>query len=487
MDDAIVVVEAVHVNIAAGMKPREATAEAMRNVASPIIATTVVLLAVFIPVSFSGGITGRLFQQFSVTIAVSVVISSFNALTLSPALCALLLRHREPPARIFRRLQPLVRPADSALHRLRPHARAACRPHRAVRRRDARNRFPRMAQTPAGFLPEEDQGYLMVTVSTPKASSLQITREAMAEADELIRRLPKVSSTSFAAGFDMLAGIASTSSGIIFVKLADYADRKLSAARIAQQLTGTLYVAVPGAECYAFIPPAIPGLGVTSGISLEVQDLEGRGTAYLLEHTERLLDSLRALPSVASATTPFDADVPQRRLRIDREQALAAEVDLGTLYGELTTLLGGTYINNFTRFGKLYQTYMQAAPDYRRDERSLDNYYVASASGESVPVASLAEVIDTVGTAYVSQFNLYRSVSLTVSPAAGASTGAVMQQIERTAETVLPDDIGTAWSGVSYRKPTPRNGAERSICWRWSSFFSPWRRSTNRGGCRWRS
>ena len=407
VDDAIVVVEAVQVNIAAGMKPR----------------------------------------------AVSVVISSFNALTLSPALCALLLRHREPPRRGF--FAAFNRWFDRRTARYTAFA-------PTLARHVARTGlfvaamlaivFLVWRKLPAGFLPEEDQGYLMVTVSTPEASSLQITREAMAEADELIRRLPEVSSTSFAAGFDMLAGIASTSSGIIFVKLADYADRKLSAARIAQQLTGTLYVAVPGAECYAFIPPAIPGLGVTSGISLEVQDLEGRGTAYLLEHTERLLDSLRALPSVASATTPFDADVPQRRLRIDREQALAAEVDLGTLYGELTTLLGGTYINNFTRFGKLYQTYMQAAPDYRRDERSLDNYYVASASGESVPVASLAEVIDTVGTAYVSQFNLYRSVSLTVSPAAGASTGAVMQQIERTAETVLPDDIGTAWSGVSYQE-----------------------------------
>ena len=413
----------------------------------------VVVEAVFIPVSFSGGITGRLFQQFSVTIAVSVVISSFNALTLSPALCALLLRHREPPRHGF--FAAFNRWFDRRTARYTAFA-------PTLARHVARTGlfvaamlaivFLVWRKLPAGFLPEEDQGYLMVTVSTPEASSLQITREAMAEADELIRRLPEVSSTSFAAGFDMLAGIASTSSGIIFVKLADYADRKLSAARIAQQLTGTLYVAVPGAECYAFIPPAIPGLGVTSGISLEVQDLEGRGTAYLLEHTERLLDSLRALPSVASATTPFDADVPQRRLRIDREQALAAEVDLGTLYGELTTLLGGTYINNFTRFGKLYQTYMQAAPDYRRDERSLDNYYVASASGESVPVASLAEVIDTVGTAYVSQFNLYRSVSLTVSPAAGASTGAVMQQIERTAETVLPDDIGTAWSGVSYQE-----------------------------------
>ena len=153
---------------------------------------------------------------------------------------------------------------------------------------------------PAGFLPEEDQGYVMVMVSTPEASSLQVTRQAMADADAVIRTLPEVASTSFAAGFNMMAGIASTSSGIIFVKLVDYSDRRLSAMQIAQRLTGELYVAVPGAECYAFIPPSIPGLGVTSGVSVEVQDLEGRGTAYLLEHTERLLDSLRALPSCCS-------------------------------------------------------------------------------------------------------------------------------------------------------------------------------------------
>ena len=454
VDDAIIVVEAVQARFDVGYKSSyHATIDAMSGITSAIVTSTLVFMAVFIPVAMMGGTSGIFYTQFGITMAVAVGISAVNALTLSPALCALLLRHREPPRRGF--FAAFNRWFDRRTARYTAFA-------PTLARHVARTGlfvaamlaivFLVWRKLPAGFLPEEDQGYLMVTVSTPEASSLQITREAMAEADELIRRLPEVSSTSFAAGFDMLAGIASTSSGIIFVKLADYADRKLSAARIAQQLTGTLYVAVPGAECYAFIPPAIPGLGVTSGISLEVQDLEGRGTAYLLEHAERLLDSLRALPSVASATTPFDADVPQRRLRIDREQALAAEVDLGTLYGELTTLLGGTYINNFTRFGKLYQTYMQAAPDYRRDERSLDNYYVASASGESVPVASLAEVIDTVGTAYVSQFNLYRSVSLTVSPAAGASTGAVMQQIERTAETVLPDDIGTAWSGVSYQE-----------------------------------
>ena len=453
VDDAIVVVEAAQVNIERGMKPREAALEAMRNVASPIVATTVVLLAVFIPVSFTGGITGRLFQQFSVTIAVSVVISAFNALTLSPALCALLLRHREPSQKGF--FAAFNRWFARQMDRY-----TAFTP--TLMRHVARTGifvavvlgviFVVWRKLPAGFLPEEDQGYVMVMVSTPEASSLQVTRQAMADADAVIRTLPEVASTSFAAGFNMMAGIASTSSGIIFVKLVDYSDRKLSAMQIAQRLTGELYVTVPGAECYAFIPPSIPGLGVTSGVSVEVQDLEGRGTAYLMENAGRLMDSLRKNPAIASVTTQFDAGVPQRRLRIDKQQALAAGVDLGTLYGELTTLLGGAYINNFTRFGKLYQTYIQAAPDYRLDRRSLDSYYVTSASGESVPVASLIDVADTVGVEYVSQFNLYRSVSLTVTPAARASTTTVMREITATAAEVLPDDIGTAWSGTSYQE-----------------------------------
>lgn len=453
VDDAIVVVEAAQVNIERGMKPREAALEAMRNVASPIVATTVVLLAVFIPVSFTGGITGRLFQQFSVTIAVSVVISAFNALTLSPALCALLLRRREPSQKGF--FATFNRWFARQMDRY-----TAFTP--TLMRHVARTGvfvavvlgviFVVWRKLPAGFLPEEDQGYVMVMVSTPEASSLQVTRQAMADADAVIRMLPEVASTSFAAGFNMMAGIASTSSGIIFVKLVDYSDRRLSAMQIAQRLTGELYVAVPGAECYAFIPPSIPGLGVTSGVSVEVQDLGGRGTAYLMENAGRLMDSLRKNPAIASVTTQFDAGVPQRRLRIDKQQALAAGVDLGTLYGELTTLLGGAYINNFTRFGKLYQTYIQAAPDYRLDRRSLDSYYVTSASGESVPVASLIDVADTVGVEYVSQFNLYRSVSLTVTPAARASTTTVMREITATAAETLPDDIGTAWSGTSYQE-----------------------------------
>ena len=467
VDDAIVVVEAAQVNIAAGMRPRAAALEAMKNVASPIVATTVVLLAVFVPVSFTGGITGRLFQQFSITIAVSVVISAFNALTLSPALCALLLRRREPPQkgffaafnRSFSRNMDRYTAFTPTLIRHVTRTGVFIAVVLAVI-------FVVWRKLPAGFLPEEDQGYVMVMVSTPEASALPVTQAAMEEADAVIRTLPEVASTSFAAGFNMMAGIASTDSGIIFVSLVDFADRKLSAMEIAQKLTDELYVAVPGAECYAFIPPSIPGLGITSGVSVEVQDLEGRGTAYLLAQAGRLMDSLRKQPSIASVTTQFNAGVPQRRLRIDKEQALAAGVDLGVLYGDLTTLLGGAYINNFSRFGKLYQTYIQAAPEYRIDKRSLDNYYVASSSGESVPVSSFVEVVDTVGVEYVSQFNLYRSISLTVTPAARASTTTV-HFLRRGATfiaanpdwvcpmpagEVLPDDIGTAWSGTSYQE-----------------------------------
>ncbi|MFR7965923.1 MAG: efflux RND transporter permease subunit [Alistipes finegoldii] len=218
---------------------------------------------------------------------------------------------------------------------------------------------------------------------------------------------------------------------------------------IAQKLTDELSWRFR-AECFALSHRRSPVWA--SRQAFRSGDLEGRGTAYLLEQSERLMDSLRKLPSVASVTTQFNAGVPQRRLRIDKEQALASGVDLGVLYGDLTTLLGGAYVNNFSRFGKLYQTYIQAAPAYRMDKRSLDSYYVASSSGESVPVSSLVEVVDTVGVEYVSQFNLYRSIGLTVTPAARTSTTTVMQDITRTAAQVLPDDVGTAWSGTSFQE-----------------------------------
>ena len=453
VDDAIVVVEAVQRNIERGMNRVDATIDAMRRVSSPIIATTVVLLAVFIPVSFVSGITGLLFRQFSITIATAIVFSAFNALTLSPALCAILLRpHEKSKKGLFaafnrwfdRRMESYGTFSNTIVkHTARTAIFVAVTFLLTVIGWKA---------LPSGFLPEEDQGYLMVIVGTPDASSLQTTMHAMNHVEQVVASRPEVEFTSLAAGFNMIAGISSTNSGIIFVVLKDYSQRKLSAAQIASQLTEELYVLVPEAECYAFIPPSIPGLGVTSGITFEVQDLEGRGTAYLMEQTQHLMDSLRHSPMVATVSTQFNADIPRRRLDIDKRQALSQGVALADVYNSISAYLGGSYIGNFNKFGKLYQSYIQASPDRRLNGRSLDYYYVENSSGESVPLSAFVTVKDTIGVEYITLFNLNESISLTVTPSAKASTGDAMKDIESIADKVLPDDVGFSWSGMSYQE-----------------------------------
>lgn len=455
VDDAIVVVEAVQLNLAAGMPPKEATIKAMQNVSAPIIATTVVLLAVFVPVSFSGGITGLLFQQFAITIAVSVVLSAFNALTLSPALCSLLLRDQRPPQRgLFARFnrwfdRSMAGYDDSVKGWLR-HA--------------GRTLFILIISVitisvlwitlPKGFLPEEDQGYLMVMVETPPASSLERTQKAIEQIDRLILNESDVEATTYAAGFDMMAGVASTNHGILFIKLKPYKERKRSAMELAEELTEELYAAAPEALCYAFTPPSIPGLGVSSGLSLELQDLEAQGGAWLEEQSQELIAALEKSPEIASATTQYNGSIPQRQLSIDRERALAQGVDLSELYREISTLLGGSYLNNFSRFGRLYQSYLQAAPDYRTSKEALAHYYITGSSGEEIPLSELITVRDTVGPGFITQFNLYRSISLNITPAAGTSSSDAMALVERTAQEVLPKGAGISWSGLSYQQAT---------------------------------
>lgn len=453
VDDAIVIVEAVQVNIERGLSPRDATAEALRSVSSPIVATTVVLLAVFIPVSFTGDITGELFRQFSVTIAVSVVISAFNALSLAPALCTLLLRRREQPRKGFfaafnrmfdRRMESYVASAGNFVRRsVRTGVivAAICAAAAVI-----------WWRLPSGFLPEEDEGFVMVSVTTPDASSLHTTLAAMSATDRIISARSDVEATSYAAGFNMQAGVESSNSGIIFVKLVDYKHRKLSSSQIASLLTRELYAAIPQAQCYAFIPPAIPGLGVTSALTLQVLDREGRGTEYLASQARRLIDTLRRSKGIASVETQFNDNVPQRRLVVDKDKALAQGVSLPDFYSAMATLLGGSYIGSFNRFGKLYQTYAQAAPEYRRDRYSLDSYFVTDAEGNSIPVSSFVEVRDTTGVEFVEQFNLYRSIALDITPDSGTSSGQAIKTVEAASAAAMPDDISTAWSGMAFQQ-----------------------------------
>ena len=311
---------------------------------------------------------------------------------------------------------------------------------------------------PTGFLPEEDQGYIMVMVNLPEASSLHRTEQVMTEVDRLVSKHDAVLYTAGASGFDMITGIQSSSNGIIFVALKDFDERRTTAAELAAMLNEELYVAINSAEVYAVTPPAIPGMGVTSGVEVQIQDLEGRGLNYLAEQSREFMTELEQLPEIASVTTQFNDNVPQRRLDVNRDYALSEGVDLAALYDQLSAFLGGSYINNFNRFGRLYRSYLQAAPEYRTDAASLDSYFVQNGAGESVPVAAFVRVVDTVGVEYVSQFNLYRSIALTVNPADGNSSAQVMDAIENQATKSLPDDVGIAWSGISFQQRAASKG-----------------------------
>jgi HAE1 family hydrophobic/amphiphilic exporter-1 len=454
VDDAIVVVEAAQAGIERGLTPTTATEEAMSKVTSPIIATTIVLLAVFIPISFSGGISARLFQQFAVTISVSVIFSMVNALSLSPALCTLLLRpHKEQTRGLFGLFNRVF---DRLMGR---YAQAIGRIVVRWRRTIALIAIMGIAIVamlnilPSGFLPEEDQGFFTISVNAPDNTALSHTEQIMAKVDSVTKAtLPIVESTGVVSGFNMISGVATTNCGVVFVKLTDFDKRKMSSMEAVAELNRVLYTAIPEAECGAFVSPSIPGLGVTSGVTFELQDRAGKGIDYLAAQSERLLTSLRNEPHIKSATTEFRNGVAQKHLDIDKQHALMSGVSLSSLYSETATLLGGRMINNFNLFGRLYQSYLQAAPEYREDEASLEGYFLKNSKGESVPLTSFVTVRDTTGVQYISQFNLYRSIGINVTPDEGVSTGQIMEDIIRIADDTLPDDTAIAWSGVSFQE-----------------------------------
>ena len=459
VDDAIVVVEAVQAGIERGLSAKDATAEAMRKVTSPIIATTIVLLAVFLPISFSGGISARLFQQFAITISVSVLFSMFNALTLSPALCGMILRpHTKSTKGLFGAFNRLF---DKAMGRYGEVVGGVVKRWKMTATLVSVMIIAIVAMLkiiPQGFLPEEDQGYFMVSITAPDNTSLNRTEHIMAKADSIIKaRVPIVESSGTVSGFNMISGVASTNCGIIFAKLVDFDKRKRSAMEVVAELNTWLYSALPEAECSAFVPPSIPGLGVTSAVTFEVQDRAGKGVAYLSEQSERLLEALRREENIASATTEFRTGIAQKHLDIDKQHAQMSGVSLSSLYDETAALIGGRMINNFNLYGRLYQSYLQAAPEYRQNATSLDSYFLTNNNGESLPLSSFVEVRDTTGVQYLSQFNLYGSIGINVISNKGASTGDVIADIERIAEATLPDDCSIAWSGVAFQEQSERS------------------------------
>ena len=456
VDDAIVVVEAVQVKIEEGLSPKQATIKAMEEVTAPVIATTLVLIAVFIPVAAMGGITGRLYQQFAITVAVSVAFSSINALTLSPALCGLLLRKQKPyrgPLGWFFLLFNKTFDVTTNVYMV-------------FTRMLARKIIIGMIiiiglsvamgmvgkRIPGGFMPEEDMGYFYVNVQLPDAASLQRSDAVVKKLEKMIAKHEEVAFVTAATGYSLLSNAMIPNSGFLFISLKDWDERELTALEVAAKLNREFRGSINEAQVFAFGPPAIPGLGSGSGFTLMLQDRGGNSPDYISKQAARFISEAIEQPEIGAAFTTFRANTPQRYMEINRDKVFKAGISLNDLYDTVGAFLGGAYVNDFNRFGRLYKAYIQAEPEYRLKQEQIDLFYIKNNQGDSVPLSTFVTIRDIAGPDYTNRFNLNRSVEITGGPAPGFSSTQAMAALERAASESLPSDMGYEWSNMSYQE-----------------------------------
>ncbi len=456
VDDAIVVVEAVQVNIAKGMNAKEATIDAMRKVTAPVIATTLVLVAVFIPVAGMAGITGLLYQQFAITIVVSVLVSSVNALTLSPALSSLLLKEPKPYGGPLGKFFSLFNKGmDKSTESYMSFTNVVSRKIKRgvvfiVLMTIGAGIFGSLV--PGGFIPEEDMGYFYINLQLPNASSIQRSDRIAKAVEEIVLENPDIEYLTTAVGYSILAGSAVPNNGFMFVTLTEWGDRDLTAKEVIDDLNKAFAQRIQGAQVFAFGPPALPGLGNGSGFSLMIQDRGGNTPEYLGENTMKFIKAANQRPEIGAAFTTFQANVPQRYLDINKEKALKLGVSLNDLYTTIGAFMGGAYVNNFTRFGRLYKTYIQAEPEYRVNEEQINNFFVKNNKGNMVPLGTIATVEPISGPDYTTRFNLYRSVEITGGPADGYTSAEAIAALEEVGDEVLPPDMSYSWNAMSYQE-----------------------------------
>ena len=459
VDDAIVVVEAVTTKMEAGMSSREATISAMREVSGPIVGTSLALIAVFVPVASMAGITGQLYQQFAITIAVAVAISSLNALTLSPALAAMLLK---PPGEeksafqgFFDRFNRWFEKAtEGFMGFVRFFSEKLYRT--GILLVGLIVAMVALFQTlPGGFVPGEDQGYIMASVMLPDAASLQRTQEVMLTVEKIVAGIDAVENASAVSGFSMLTGTIQSNAGFVFIQLKDWderPDKKDHANNIVRRLNGALAQRVKGAVAFAFGPPAIPGLGTGSGFTMMLQDRGGNPPEYLAEQSAAFIKAANEHPAIGSARTFYRVNVPQLMLDIDDSKALKLGVPLQDLQASIGAFLGGAYVNDFNRFGRLYKVFVQAEPEYRADPDGLRFFYVRNSAGGMVPLSTLIDVSRTSGTEFTNRFNLYRSAEISGVAAKGYTSAQAQAALKEVAAKALPEDMSYGWSDMSFQE-----------------------------------
>jgi len=466
VDDAIVVVEAVQAKIDEGLTPHDAAIAAMDEVGGALVGIALVLSSVFIPAGFILGITGSLYRQFALTIAFSVLLSMVNALTYKPAQCALILRPRAkgaprgPLGRFFAAFdraftlaqegyvvgsRALIRKAGLSLLVLAAFAVFAVGLGKIL---------------PRSFMPQEDQGYFLVNVQLPEAASLQRTNAVMRKVDDILKEQPGIHYINSVAGFSILSQTSSPRSGLCFVQLAPYEERatpELQADAIVAALNRRL-AALPDARAVALLPPAIPGVGQAGGVDFFVQDRGGNSVDYLWENAQRFMAELRKRPEIASLNTTFSPAAPQLFAHVDEDRVFKLGVPMQDVYGTLQALLGGNFVNQFNRFGRVWRVFLEAEPQYRMDPSDVGLFYVRNTSGDMVPLSTLVDLRKSTGPEFVTRFNEYRGVEVFAVPAPGYSTGQAMAAVAAVAEQALPRDMGYAWNGMSYQESIAGSG-----------------------------
>ena len=454
VDDAIVVVENVERQLAKGLAPLEAAKTAMREVTGPIIATTAVLMAVFVPVAFLPGVTGRLYNQFALTIAISVGISAFNSLSLSPALCAVLLRHRPPssffPFRAFN--AGFARASQGYANSVR-HIIAARWVALALFVGGVVLAYSLYARIPSGFLPVEDQGYFFVVMQLPDGASLDRTEAAATKVAKILAATPGVDHVIPVTGFNFLTGANQSNAAATFAVLKPWADRPgLTASAIVAGVRPKL-LSIPEALALSFDPPSIPGLGQTGGFEFQLEDLTGRGALALGEAAQALIAEARKQPELnpQALFTTFSTSTPQFNYDLDRTKAKLLGLSLPDVFNTLQIYLGSLYVNDFNLFGRTFRVTMQADKGARSDATDLSRLYVRNAGGGMVPLNTLGSLRSTVGPEFVSHYNIYGSALINGGPNPGFSSGQAIAAMQRAAAT-LPADFGFEWTGITYQE-----------------------------------
>jgi HAE1 family hydrophobic/amphiphilic exporter-1 len=466
VDDAIVVVEAVMHHIEHGKTPREATIQAMKEVSGPVIAIAMILIAVFVPVAMTPGITGRFYQQFALTIAVSVAFSAFSALSLSPALCAMLLKPTKPLDQQKGILPMFYRGFNKVFGTV------------TTKYLGGAGFFARKSlrvvgllivviiiagflgvKVPAGFIPEEDMGYVLININTPPASSIQRTDEVTRKVEAILAKEEILKAYTTINGFSLLTGSYLPSNAFIFVSLKPWEEREMTAKQLANKLNMIFGSQITNASVMAFGPPAIQGLGASAGFSMMLQDRSGNTPQYLADQTRAFIAVAQKRPEIKRIYTTFNAGSPQIKLEIDNEKAMKLGVSVSTVTEALGAFLGANYVNDFNRFGRQYKVFLQAEGKDRQNPEALQQIYVKNADGDMVPVSTLVTVTKVTGPDFTNRLNLFRAAEIGGEPAEGYSSSQALAALEEVADQVLPSTMSYDYINLSYQEKHSPGGA----------------------------